>query len=96
MIRRIFVEKKPEFAIAAKELKDEMAAYLGISADTVRALVRYDIENVSDETYEKAKVTVLGSNAPLATRRDGANTVVSVPGEFASSRLPFALKCTLK
>ena len=45
---------------------------------------------------EKAKVTVLGSNAPLATRRDGANTVVSVPAEFASSRLPFALKCTLK
>ena len=45
---------------------------------------------------EGAKVTVLGSNAPLATRRDGANTVVSVPGEFASSRLPFALKCTLK
>ena len=58
MIRRIFVEKKPEFAIAAKELKGEMAAYLGIASEGVRALVRYDIENISDETYEKAKVTV--------------------------------------
>ena len=58
MIRRIFVEKKPEFAIAAKELKGEMAAYLGIASEGVRALVRYDIENISDETFEKAKVTV--------------------------------------
>ena len=58
MIRRIFVEKKPEFAIAAKELKGEMSAYLGIASEGVRALVRYDIENISDETYEKAKVTV--------------------------------------
>ena len=58
MIRRIFVEKKPEFAIAAKELKGEMSAYLGIDSEGVRALVRYDIENISDETFEKAKVTV--------------------------------------
>lgn len=58
MIRRIFVEKKPEFAIAARELKGEMAAYLGIASEGVRALVRYDIENISDETFEKAKVTV--------------------------------------
>ncbi len=58
MIRRIFVEKKPEYAIVAKELQGEMAAYLGIASEEVRALVRYDIENVSDETFEKAKVTV--------------------------------------
>ena len=58
MIRRIFVEKKADFAIAAKELKDEMAEYLGITSENVRVLVRYDIENLSDETYEKAKMTV--------------------------------------
>ena len=45
---------------------------------------------------EGTKVTVVGSKAPLATRRDGANTVVSVPGEFAAAKVPFALKCTLK
>ena len=90
MIRRIFVEKKPEFAIAAKELKDEMAAYLGISADTVRALVRYDIENVSDETYEKAKVTVF-SEPPVDDiyeeefpheETDFVFTVEYLPGQF--------------
>ena len=90
MIRRIFVEKKPEFAIAAKELKDEMAAYLGISADTVRALVRYDIENVSDETYEKAKVTVF-SEPPVDDvyeedfpheEADFVFTVEYLPGQF--------------
>ena len=90
MIRRIFVEKKPEFAIVAKELKDEMAAYLGISADTVRALVRYDIENVSDETYEKAKVTVF-SEPPVDDvyeeefpheEGDFVFTVEYLPGQF--------------
>ena len=45
---------------------------------------------------EGTKVTVVGSKAPLATRRDGANTVVSVPGEFAAAKVPFALKCALK
>ena len=30
MIRRIFVEKKKPFAVAAKELKEEMEKYLGI------------------------------------------------------------------
>ena len=57
MIRRIFVEKKADFAIKAKELKEEMSAYLGIEVDNVRVLMRYDIENLSDETFEKAKRT---------------------------------------
>ena len=63
MIRRIFVEKKKPFAVAAKELKEEMEKYLGIVPEAgqdleVRALMRYDIENLSDETYQKAKSTV--------------------------------------
>ena len=44
---------------------------------------------------EGTKVTVVGSDAPLATRRAGANTVVTIPGELAASKTPFALKCTL-
>ena len=58
------------------------------------ALLRND--NAALPLPEGAKVTVVGSDAPLATRRDGANTVVSVPGEFASAKVPFALKCALK
>ena len=43
MVRRIFVEKKAPFAVKAKELKDEMSEYLGIEAEEVRVLIRYDV-----------------------------------------------------
>lgn len=57
-VRRVYVEKKPDFAIKAKELKHEVKHYLGIAADTVRVLTRYDVENVSEDTYQKALKTV--------------------------------------
>ena len=57
-VRRIYVEKKNDYAVKAKELHEELSNYLGIHADQVRVLIRYDVENVSDETYEKAKMTV--------------------------------------
>ena len=42
-VRRIFVEKKPAFAIQAKELQSEIKSYLGIKSVTgVRVLIRYD------------------------------------------------------
>ena len=54
-VKRVFVEKKPEFAVAAKELRHEIRHYLGITDVTgVRELIRYDVENISDETFEKA------------------------------------------
>mgnify|MGYP000408334275 CR=1 FL=1 len=58
-VRRVYVEKKPAFAVKAKELQAEIKSYLGISSVTgVRELIRYDIENVSEETYKKALGTV--------------------------------------
>ena len=58
MVRRIYVEKKAPYAVKAKELKEEMKDYLGIEAEEVRVLIRYDVENVSDATFLKAKDTV--------------------------------------
>ena len=59
MVRRVFVEKKEAFAVKAKELKDEISSYLGIQTVTgVRVLIRYDVENITDETFEKACTTV--------------------------------------
>ena len=52
-VRRVYVEKKPDFAVKAKELKHEVKHYLGIAAEGVRVLIRYDVENVSDDTYRK-------------------------------------------
>ncbi len=58
-VRRVYVEKKPEFAMVAKDLKHEIKHYLDVTSVTnVRVLVRYDIENVSEETYKKALMTV--------------------------------------
>ena len=54
-VKRVYVEKKSGFDVQAKELKTEIRSYLGIKdVDSVRVLIRYDVENVSDETFEKA------------------------------------------
>ena len=51
-VRRVYVEKKPDFAVKAKH-------YLGITTvEAVRVLIRYDVENISEETYNKALYTV--------------------------------------
>ncbi len=63
-VRRIYVEKKKDYAVKAAELAGEMRDYLGIKPKSVRILMRYDIEGVSDSTYEKAKVTVF-SEPPI-------------------------------
>ena len=58
-VKRIYVEKKTDYAVKAKELLEEISTYLAIdSVQNVRVLIRYDVENVSDETMEKALVTV--------------------------------------
>ena len=54
-VRRVYVEKKPEFAVQAKALYQEIKNYLGIRTVTgVRQLIRYDVENITPETFEKA------------------------------------------
>ena len=58
-VKRVYVEKKPAFAVQAKELKHEISSYLGIKSVTaVRVLIRYDVENISDEVFDKACKTV--------------------------------------
>ena len=44
-VKRVYVEKKPEFAVQAKDLLHEVESYLGIQSITnVRVLIRYDVE----------------------------------------------------
>ncbi len=58
-VKRIYVEKKAPYAVRAKELKEEVRQYLGITAlRSVRVLIRYDVENLSDATYQQALMTV--------------------------------------
>ncbi|MBO4998452.1 MAG: phosphoribosylformylglycinamidine synthase [Lachnospira sp.] len=92
-VRRVYVEKKEDYAVHAKELLADIREYLGIKSVTaVRILVRYDMENISEETYQKALYTVF-SEAPVDNcyEGDGAlevrqdDTMFSVeylPGQF--------------
>ncbi len=54
-VRRVYVEKKEGFGVQAGDLKHEIKSYLGIKdVVAVRVLIRYDVENISDDTFEKA------------------------------------------
>ncbi|MBO6107775.1 MAG: phosphoribosylformylglycinamidine synthase [Eubacterium sp.] len=58
-VKRIYVEKKPEYAVQARELLAELKSYLGLDGlKNVRTLIRYDVENVSDDVFLKALSTV--------------------------------------
>ena len=90
-VRRIYVEKKKPFAVKAKELKEEISNYLGIgTVKNVRVLIRYDVENLSEDTYRKSKGTIF-SEPPVDILYEGdfeknpEDTVFSVeylPGQF--------------
>ncbi|MDE6851080.1 MAG: phosphoribosylformylglycinamidine synthase, partial [Lachnospiraceae bacterium] len=64
-VKRIYVEKKEPYAVRAGELLEEVRRYLGITAlQNVRVLIRYDIENLSEETYRQA-IGVVFSEPPV-------------------------------
>ncbi len=64
MIYRIFVEKKDN--LQAKKIRDDLAAQLGIHAEDVREVIRYDVEGISEEEFEQAVAGVF-SEPPVDT-----------------------------
>ena len=49
-VRRLYVEKKKEFAVEAEKLAAEIKNYLGLTnVSDVRVVVRYDVENILKE-----------------------------------------------
>ena len=58
-VRRVFVEKKDGFDIEARSLYKELHDLLGIdNLLELRILYRYDVEDLSEEIYLKAKTTI--------------------------------------
>ena len=100
-VRRVYVEKKPAYAVQAKELKHEIRSYLGIDNMTgVRVLIRYDVENISDEVFESACKTVF-SEPPVDQlyresfemgSEDRTFSVEYLPGQF-DQRADSAVQC---
>ena len=101
IVRRVYVEKKPDFAVQAKELKHEIESYLGIKDVTgVRVLIRYDVEDISDQVFEKACGCVF-SEPPVDVLyreelevKEGSRvfSVEYLPGQF-DQRADSAVQC---
>ena len=59
MVRRIYVQKKENFDMEAKNILQDLQENLQIKGLTkVILLNRYDVSGINEETYEKAKKTV--------------------------------------
>ncbi|MFV0528146.1 MAG: phosphoribosylformylglycinamidine synthase [Lachnospiraceae bacterium] len=100
-VRRVYVEKKPEFAVQAKELKHEIHAYLGISSvEKVRVFNRYDVQDISDASFEAACSTVFAEppvddlyrTPPADFAAAHVFTVEYLPGQF-DQRADSAVQC---
>ncbi|MCR5033451.1 MAG: phosphoribosylformylglycinamidine synthase [Lachnospiraceae bacterium] len=100
-VRRIYVEKKPPYAVKARELKEEILSYLQIrEVRDVRVLIRYDVEHISDEVFERACHTVF-SEPPVDTlyretielgEDSHVFSVEFLPGQF-DQRADSAVQC---
>lgn len=101
MVRRIYVEKKEDFAVKARELKEEIGSYLGLSSiRSVRYLIRYDIENLNEDVFRKACTSVF-SEPPVdrlyeeefpAAEGSRIFSVEFLPGQF-DQRADSAVQC---
>ncbi len=100
-VRRVYVEKKTPYAVTARELKEEIGSYLGIEGvRRVRVLNRYDVENVSEETFERAVRTVFAEPPVDILYRETVEipkearifSVEFLPGQF-DQRADSAMQC---
>lgn len=87
---RIYVEKKPEFAVEAQSVLNDVQTALRLSISGIRILNRYDADNLSQEDFEAAVNTVFSEPAVDVTytelpKLNGSERVFAVeylPGQF--------------
>ena len=100
-VRRVYVEKKSDFVVQAKDLRHEIQSYLGIKdLEDVRVLIRYDVENISDEVFEKACNGIFAEPPVDTLYREDFETeansrvfsVEFLPGQF-DQRADSAVQC---
>ncbi|MDY4976444.1 MAG: phosphoribosylformylglycinamidine synthase [Clostridia bacterium] len=99
MVYRIYVEKKPELALEAKALKEDICSLLQISSlERIRLVNRYDVEHITAELFEQCKTTVFSEpQLDLVSdqlEREGATVfaVEYLPGQF-DQRADSAAQC---
>ncbi len=100
-VRRVYVEKKPPYAVQARHTLEEIRDFLGIRGiDGLRILIRYDIENIRDDVFETACRCVF-SEPPVdelypeefpAPEGAAIFSVEALPGQF-DQRADSAVQC---
>ena len=98
-VYRIYVEKKPEYAVEAKGLLSEIRHLLRIQSVTgLRILNRYDVEGISEEVFRTSVDTVFSEPQLDVTYSEvpgGADVVFAtefLPGQF-DQRAASAAEC---
>ena len=101
LIRRLFVEKKPAFAVEARHLLHDLRENLGLARlENLRLVVRYDVEGLEDTSFEAARWTVFAEPPvdevfdevlPLGSS-ERALSVEYLPGQY-DQRADSAAQC---
>ena len=87
---RIYVEKKPEFAVEAQSVLSDIRTALRLNVDGVRILNRYDADKLSREDFDAAINTVFSEPAvdvvytdlPQLSQGERVFAVEYLPGQF--------------
>ena len=100
-IKRVFVEKRPEFAIEAQELLADLKQNLGLNnIKSMRILNRYDVLGLTDEEFLEASQHVLSEppvdmlfEEELILDKNAKSFVIELlPGQY-DQREDFAEQC---
>ena len=87
---RIYVEKKPEFAVEAKSVLSDVQTALRLNITGLRILNRYDADKLSQEDFEMSVNTVFSepavdvtySEMPVLINNERVFAVEYLPGQF--------------
>ena len=100
-VYRIYVEKKPQYAVEGAEVLSDLNVALGIkSVESVRIINRYDAEKLPRENFEKAVPTVFSeppvdevfTALPALSENERMFAVEYLPGQF-DQRADSAAQC---
>lgn len=87
-IRRIYVEKKPGFNVEGSHLLEDLRENLGAkSLKGLRIVHRYDVDNISEDAYQKALTTIF-SEPPVDTLNEETFAMAEDEIAFGVEYLP--------
>lgn len=100
MIRRLYVEKRPELAHEARGVLKELQDSLGLKQlEALRVINRYDVEGLMEEEFEAAIPTVfseppldLVSRELVVSEEETVFAIEPLPGQF-DQRADSAMQC---